>query len=106
MDITSTSRLPENEGGTSGPELGRRLCESLAIPGVDKGSPSLTSAAPSELLSPRRLLTKRFILAAVSLTIATALCLLGKLGGTEWVYALGVILVGHGTQDVVDRMKK
>jgi len=34
------------------------------------------------------------------------MCLMGKLGGTEWVYALGVILVGHGTQDVIDRIRK
>ena len=37
--------------------------------------------------------SKRFILNGAALLIATALCLLGKLGGTEWVYALGVVLL-------------
>ena len=49
--------------------------------------------------------SKRFILNGTALLIATALCLLGKLGGTEWVYALGVVLVGHGAQDVVNKIK-
>lgn len=64
------------------------------------------TAAPAESNKARRLLTKRFLLAAAALAIATGLNLIGHISGTEWVYALGVILVGHGTQDVVNTIRE
>gem|GEM_PF-6662376 len=38
----------------------------------------------------------------ISLTIATALLVFGKINGENWVYALAVVLTGHNAEGVVN----
>lgn len=49
----------------------------------------------------RRFLTKRFIFSAAGLALATLELEHGKLSGTEWVYALAIIIAGHHAPDLI-----
>lgn len=42
----------------------------------------------------------------IGLTIASAALWFGKLDGTNWVYALLVVLGGHNAQDIATAMRK
>lgn len=53
-----------------------------------------------------RFLKKRFILSTMGLTVASAALWTGKLDGTNWVYALAVVLTGHNAEDVINKWKR
>ena len=54
----------------------------------------------------RGLFRKRFLLATAGLVIATVALWVGKLDGTNWVYALMVVFGGHNAEDIVSAMRK
>lgn len=49
--------------------------------------------------------TKRFVLAAVGILLATGLCAFGKMTGAEWVLAFAAGLAGHRAEDIAKAIR-
>lgn len=74
--------------------------ESPAQSGVDQGS------GPQARRKTRGIFGRRFVLAVVGLTVASAALWYGKLDGTNWVYALAVVLAGHNAEDIAKAIRR
>lgn len=57
--------------------------------------------APDAAPAKKRVLTKRFVLAAGGLLIASGLCALGKISGDIWALAFATALAGHGAAEEI-----
>lgn len=69
-------------------------------PGVDSAS------GPKASGKTRGIFSRRFVLAVTGLAIASVAMWFGKLDGTNWVYALAVVLAGHNAEDIVKAVRK
>ena len=58
-------------------------------------------STPDPVPGKKPIATKRFILAAAGILLATALCAFGKMTGAEWVAAFAAGLAGHRAEDIV-----
>jgi hypothetical protein len=56
-------------------------------------------------MEPKRFFSKRVFLSLLGLGTATGLVIAGKIGGSEWVYALAVVIAGHHASDIVSAWK-
>jgi len=53
----------------------------------------------------KKFTTKRFVLSASGIGVATAALWAGHMNGETWVYAFAVALAGHHAEDIVRAMK-
>lgn len=74
--------------------------ESVEEPRVDHRSRSEAGRAFSWVSR------KRFVLGITVITIATTALWQGKLDGTNWVYAMAVVLAGHNAESIVRAAKQ
>lgn len=74
--------------------------ESPAQPGMDQRSRAQASGKT------RGIFSRRFVLAVTGLAIASVAMWYGKLDGTNWVYALAVVLAGHNAEDIAKAIRK
>lgn len=67
----------------------------------------MSTPEPVPTPAKKRLFTKRFVLAAGGLLIASGLCALGKITGDVWALAFVTSLAGHGAAaDVVKAYRR
>ena len=99
MDIPASARLPEDAGCITGPGLGDREHTTSEQPRVGAGSGPRKSRTFGELLS------KRFVFSLIILVNGTVLVWFGKLGGEQFVYLCGLVIMGHNAASVVAAMR-